>query len=369
MDLEICQYYLHLLHSGKIPVPVLSRLLMEFGSAQALRTQSESVLKNLGFGHDQINVLRAPSARSNCARQVEEALEWSNRPLNYLLCYESENYPNLLREIDTAPPLLFVRGSLSVLRGRLLSVVGSRKASIYGTRNAFWLARELSNAGLHITSGLANGIDTRAHEGALDGSGKTIAVVGTGIDRVYPARNAALGERIAEKGAIVSEFPLGTAPYPNNFPRRNRIISGLAEGTVVIEGSIKSGSLITARLAMEQNRDVFALPGLIGSRGSRGCHRLIKQGAKLVEDPADILEELGIDAESTCHKSLEVKAETKLGSKREARVLDAIQQHGSLFETILVACNLEMQELNAELLKLEADGLIQQQGGRYYRNP
>ncbi len=372
MDQAIYQYYLRLIHSKKIPVPVFSRLLREFGSAQELFALSPLRLQNLGFDDEQIELLQDSRGTTERQRPVDAALEWSSREHQHLLCFESEHYPNLLREIDSAPPLLFVRGSLDVLNDRFLSVVGSRKASIYGKRNAYWIAREISKAGLHISSGLASGIDTRAHEGALDGGGKTIAVVGTGIDRVYPARNEALVERIVGSGAMVSEFPLGTPPYPSNFPRRNRIISGMAEGTLVVEGNMRSGSLITARLAMEQNRDVFALPGPIGSSGSRGCHHLIKQGAKLVEEPGDILEELGFEARLSEHESAQSysgKVGVEVADKRGSSVLKAIEQQGSLFETILSECELEMQELNSELIKLEAQGIIQQQGGRYFRTP
>ena len=371
MDHSIYQYYLRLFHSEKIPLPVFSRLLREFGSTRALLALPSSTLQNLGFDEDQINILQNSAGTNNTQRQVDAALEWASNPDTHLLCYESEYYPAALREIDSAPPLLFVRGLLSLLKGRLFSIVGSRRASIYGKRNAYWIARELGKAGLKIVSGLASGIDTKAHEGTLDGGGETIAVIGTGIDRVYPARNAALVNRIVENGALLSEFPLGTPPYPSNFPRRNRIISGLAEGTLVVEGGIKSGSLITARLAMEQNRDVFALPGPIGSVGSSGCHHLIKQGAKLVEEPVDILEEQGFNAAVVIDKEprCAAQADTEKGKKREAAVLDAIERHGSLFEAILGQCNLEMQELSSELIRLEANGVIQKQGGRYFRYP
>lgn len=372
MDPAICRYYLRLIHSKKIPIPDFSRLLREFGSVRALRAQSESALQNLGLSDGQVEFLLSSTGTSKGMQQVDAAQEWSNSRDKHLLCFESELYPSLLREIDSAPPLLFVLGSPEVLNERLFSVVGSRSASIYGKRNAYWIAREIGKAGVGIASGLASGIDTKAHEGALDGGGRTIAVVGTGIDQVYPARNAALVERIVVSGALVSEFPLGTPPYPGNFPRRNRIISGLAEGTLVVEGNIKSGSMITARLAMEQNRDVFAMPGPIGSIGSRGCHHLIKQGAKLVEEPGDILEELGFRRASP-ERGKEEKASQKEGTyiegSREASVMKAIGRQGSLFEAIQNECKLEMQELNTELIRLEAAGLIQQQGGRYFRYP
>ena len=198
-----------------------------------------------------------------------------------------------------------------------LGIVGSRRASEYGGRNAYWMAHELSHAGLLICSGMARGIDTQAHKGALAASGATVAVLGTGIDICYPSANRKLAQQIAVNGALISEFPLGSPPRANNFPRRNRIISGMSLGTLVVEATAHSGSLITARLALEENREVFAFPGSVSSQLSRGCHRLIKEGAKLVEEPADILEELGMKSrggaslESTAKSTLKnLSAET-----------------------------------------------------------
>ncbi|MEX0965089.1 MAG: DNA-processing protein DprA [Pseudohongiellaceae bacterium] len=369
MDPVICLHYLHLLHSRKIPVYIFSRLLAEFATVDALITLPKTRLQTLGFADDQIDVLQNPSAEIDSKPQVDKALEWSVSDQHHLLCFESKHYPGILREIDSAPPLLFVRGSLAALSERQFAMVGSRSASIYGKRNAYWMAQELSKAGLMITSGLAGGIDTKAHEGALSSGGRTIAVIGTGIDRSYPAGNKQLADRIADNGALVSEFPLGTPPYASNFPRRNRLISGMAEGTLVVEATIKSGSLITARLAMEQNRDVFALPGAIGSSGSRGCHHLIKQGAKLVEQPRDILDELGIGDGCTEHEDSKTKDKPIPSSESSLRsaVLEAVDRQGCLFQSILQECRLETQELSSQLIKLEADGLIHQQGGRYFR--
>lgn len=370
MDSATCLYYLRLVESKKIPVPVFSKLLGEFGSAKAIMELPRSKFQKFGFDDAQIDLLQNTNSNTGCERTTEAALTWANKDGNYLLCYESQHYPRLLREIECAPPLLFVKGSLSALGGRHFAVVGSRSATIYGRRNAYWMAQELSKAGLQICSGLASGIDSKAHEGALDSGAKTIAVIGTGIDRVYPSSNTKLADQIVESGALVSEFPIGTLPYPSNFPRRNRIISGLATGSLVVEANIKSGSLITARLAMEQNRDVFAMPGSVASPQSRGCHYLIKQGAKLVEEPADILEELGVvdqcpstTSEKTCAATL--GANSEVVSKFVA--LKAIDHQGCLFQAIQDECGLRIQELNAQLIKLEAAGLVRQQGGRYFR--
>jgi DNA processing protein len=370
MDPNTCLYYLTLIDSKKIPIPVISKLLREFGSAKTLMELPRSKFQDLGFDNTQIELLHSGNSNAGCQRSTQVALEWAGKEWNYLVCYESQHYPSLLREIDSAPPILFVRGSLSALGGKHFAVVGSRKASIYGKRNAYWMAQELSKAGLQICSGLASGIDSKAHEGALDSGGKTIAVIGTGIDRVYPSRNKELAQRIVENGALVSEFPMGTPPYSSNFPRRNRIISGLAMGTLVVEANIKSGSLITARLTMEQNRDVFAMPGSVASPQSRGCHHLIKQGAKLVEESADILEELGVVDQGLRTTSEDTRA-AKLGAKSDpvskSVALKAVDHQGCLFQAIQGECELSIAELNAELIKLEAAGLIRQEGGRYFR--
>ena len=370
MDPDTCLYYLTLTESKKIAISVISKLLGEFGSAKALMELPRSKYENLGFDNTQIELL-CGNCSNNCRQQsTKEALEWAGNDGNYLVCYESQHYPCLLREIDCAPPILFVRGSLDALDGRHLAVVGSRRATTTGKKNAYWMAQELSKVGLQICSGLAAGIDSKAHEGALDCGKNTIAVVGTGIDRVYPSGHKKLAQRIVDNGAIVSEFPIGTPPYSSNFPRRNRIISGLASGTLVVEANLKSGSLITARLAMEQNRGVFAMPGPVASAQSRGCHQLIKQGAKLAEKPTDIVEELGVVNQSTLSRNDDYRAaklEIKSNPLHNLRALKAIDHQGCVFQAIQSECELSIQDLNAELIQLEAAGLIRQQGGRYFR--
>ena len=370
MDSDTCHYYLRLIDSKKFPIRVISKLLRKFGSAKTLRELPVSKFQELGFDYTQIELLHGASSNADCEKSIQVALEWAGKDRNYLVCYESRHYPSLLREVDAAPPILFVRGSLSSLGRRHFAVIGSRSATIYGKRNAYWMAQELSKAGLQICSGLASGIDSKAHEGALDSGAKTIAVIGTGIDRVYPSQNKKLAQRIVENGALISEFPIGTPPYSSNFPRRNRIISGLASGTLVVEANTKSGSQITARLAMEQNRDVFAIPGPIASPHSRGCHHLIKQGAKLVEEPADILEELGVVQQglrSTSEDTCAGAPGTKSDMVSRFVSLKAIDHQGCLFQAIQGECELSIPELNAELIKLEAAGLIRQEGGRYFR--
>jgi len=226
---------------------------------------------------------------------VRTALAWAEQESCGILTLVDPLYPSALLQTEDPPCLLYVRGKPELLNTPSLAIVGSRNATPQGCQTARAFAKALAASGLSIVSGLALGIDSAAHQGALDAGSpaSTIAVVGTGADRLYPARNKELAQAIAEQGVIVSEFPLGTPAVAANFPRRNRIISGLARGVLVVEAALQSGSLITARLAGEQGREVFAIPGSIHSPLSRGCHQLIRQGAKLVETAADILEELG----------------------------------------------------------------------------
>ena len=223
---------------------------------------------------------------------VLASVAWADGQACHLIFLSDDDYPLALAESAAPPPVLFGRGRRALLQGDLLAMVGSRSASPQGLINAHEFAKELSLKGYTIVSGLASGIDAAAHEGALLGKGSTIAVVGTGIDRIYPASNKALALNIAATGLVLSEFPLGIGPIAHHFPRRNRIIAGLSQACLVVEASVESGSLITARLAAESGREVFAIPGSIHNSQARGCHRLIKEGAKLVESVADILDEL-----------------------------------------------------------------------------
>ncbi|HHJ80708.1 MAG TPA: DNA-protecting protein DprA, partial [Candidatus Tenderia electrophaga] len=254
----------------------------------------------LDAGADEINQLDLPDKTRQWLKQpdwklVENDLNWLNsHPDHHIINIHEQRYPAQLRQIDSAPALLFAIGDSALLSTNQLGIVGSRNPSAGGKENSFHFAQSLSQAGLTITSGMALGIDAAAHKGALANNGKTIAVTGTGLDRVYPARHRQLAHDIATNGTIISEFPIGTPPLPDHFPRRNRIISGLSLGILVVEAAPKSGSLISARLANEQGLEVFAIPGSIHNPLARGCHQLIRQGAKLVETTTDILEELGV---------------------------------------------------------------------------
>ena len=269
---------------------------MTFARLMAQVNQASNIFQQPGQLKQIPDNLRSALQKPDWA-QVENDLSWLASPDRFVLTLTDRRYPPLLKEIPDPPPLLFVQGDVDCLQNWQLAVVGSRNPSTSGRDSAYEFARYLGSGGLYICSGLADGIDAAAHKGALAGGGKTIAVVGTGLDRVYPAKNRDLAHQIAAQGAIVSEFPLGTPPLAENFPRRNRIISGLSLGTLVIEAALKSGSLITARMAMEQGREVFAMPGSIHKLLARGCHQLYREGAKLVETADHIIEELGALAE------------------------------------------------------------------------
>lgn len=224
--------------------------------------------------------------------QMDEALLWLEEKNHHFLTFLDEGYPPLLKEIQNPPPFLSVIGSVEALSEPQLGVVGCRNMSHYGAENAFQFARALAEMGLGVTSGLARGVDALAHEGAIAGGGSTLAVLGSGLNQIYPAEHADLALKISEQGALISEFPLHAEPNHYRFPMRNRIISGLSLGVLVVEAAKKSGSLITAQYALRQNREVFAIPGSIHSVTSKGCHQLLKQGASLVESISDLLQEV-----------------------------------------------------------------------------
>lgn len=284
---------------------------------------------------------------------MERTLRWIGETGNHLLTLGDARYPKALLQTADPPLVLLAKGRIELLSHPALAVVGSRNATPRGNQDAEAFARALSDAGLTIVSGLALGIDSAAHRGGLDGSHSSIAVVGTGLDKVYPSRNRELAHRLAENGALVSEFALGTPPLPSNFPRRNRVISGLARGCLVVEAALRSGSLITARQASEQGREVFAIPGSIHSPLSKGCHWLIKQGAKLVESAQDVLDELGM---GTSVVSVPQPATTM--DAPEAAALAAMGFEPTDQDTLCDRAGLTPDAASAILLKLELDGYV-----------
>ena len=282
------------------------------------------------------------------------------------------DYPGALLDTEDPPLLLYVLGNIGPDWPAALAVVGSRNPTPQGESNARLFARSLAESGLAVVSGLALGIDGAAHEGALEGAAPgqlaTIAVVGTGLDRVYPRQHESLAQRIAGNGAIVSEYPLGTPPLAANFPRRNRIIAGLSEGTLVVEAALKSGSLITARMALEQGKDVFAIPGSIHSTQSRGCHELLKQGAKLVASARDVLEELRPSILAGLTPVAGVREHDSIRSNRNNPLLLLLGFDPVSLDTLVARSGIGIAELQARLVELELAGEVARlPGGRFQR--
>ena len=343
-----------------------ARLLEHFGSAAAVFAAERDELKSLELPDAALDYLHQPDWRP-----VEQDLAWMERPSNHLLTLGDPRYPYLLRQIPHPPPLLFVHGDLACLREPQMAIVGTRNPTPLGRETAHRFAAHLAESGLVITSGLALGIDAAAHEGALAGGGRTIAVTGTSLDRVYPARHRDLAHSIANHGALLSELPTGTPPVAENFPRRNRLISGLALGVLVVEAAIQSGSLITARQALEQGREVFAIPGSIHNALAKGCHSLIRQGAKLVETATDILEELGSLAaaasEPQSKTSFAPPGAVALDAEYQ-QLLGAIGDESLGVDMLVDRCGLTANEVSSMLLILELEGYVATvPGGLYCR--
>jgi DNA processing protein len=354
-------------------------LLGVFGSPDAIFAADAATLA-AHVTPAQARALLQPPADAT-RRLVDATLAWLDRPGHGVLALGEPGYPELLSHIPDPPLLLYIRGRAALLAGPSLAIVGSRNASMQGRMNAQAFAHSLSAAGLCIVSGLALGIDAAAHEGALPCVGGTVAVVGTGPDVVYPARNRALGERIAADGCIVSEYPVGTPPVPGNFPRRNRIISGLAAGVLVVEAAAQSGSLITARQAAEQGRDVFAIPGSIHAALAKGCHILIREGAKLVETAQDVLEALAssplLGVPAACLPAPDISLTdmnndnspaAASGTSAEAALLAALGHDPVDIDALQARLGCPPGELSAQLLVLELAGRVERLPGGFVQS-
>lgn len=334
------------------------RLLTAFGLPGQILQVSVSQLREVV---DANIAARIADGESPYTEKLEMALAWLQHPGNGLLTLADKDYPPALLEIADPPPLLYVKGDPARLQQPCIAVVGSRNATPQGLATAESFSQALAGAGWCVASGMALGIDGAAHRGALKGKASTVAVVGTGLDVVYPARHRDLAHDIAGQGVMISEFPLGTASIAGNFPRRNRIISGLAKGVLVVEANLQSGSLITARLAAEQGREVFAIPGSIHSPLSKGCHQLIKQGAKLVDSIHDILEELGSAPTSDLSAAADVKDES-------TPLLEYLGYDVVTVEALIQRSGLTSDQVSAMLLSLELEGKVAGlPGGRYQR--
>ncbi|WP_303909026.1 DNA-processing protein DprA [Thiohalomonas denitrificans] len=360
-DREELHYRLALLHAPGVGPVAFSGLLGRYGSAAAVFREGR---EQGALG----TYLREPDWAA-----VERDLVWSEEPGCRLLLQGEPEYPERLATVADAPPVLFVRGDAALLTGPQLAIVGSRNPTPLGAETAREFAHHLAGVGLTVTGGLALGIDAAAHRGALAAEGSTVAVFGTGLDRVYPARHRELAHAVVEAGStLVSEFPPGTAPLPGHFPRRNRIISGLSLGTLVVEAAPRSGSLITARQANEQGREVFAVPGSIHNPLARGCHRLIRDGAKLVETAQDILEELAPQLEAILREPLQGP---EAGPRQPAPELD--QEHRNLLvcldhsptsvDRLVERSGLTAHSVSSMLLLLELQGYVVSVAGGYAR--
>jgi DNA processing protein len=347
------------------------RLLTAFGMPHQIFSASLDALQEHVPSRMAL-ALTSTTLDSDTLAQIQKTLAWADQPGNHVITLADSEYPKTLLEIADPPLVLYAKGRVELLNKPALAIVGSRNASADGCANAQRFAEALSRAGLCVVSGLALGIDAAAHEGALLGEASTIAVIGTGADIVYPARNRALAHRIAEQGCLLSEYPLGMPAVASNFPRRNRLISGLAHGVLVVEAAAQSGSLITARMALEQGRDVFAIPGSIHSPLAKGCHQLIRQGAKLVQSAQDILEDYVQLSQADRQDSNRTAADADSGSSCNAdpstMALFAALGHDPVgIDELAARSGLPISTINASLLALELNGRLEILAGALYR--
>ncbi len=346
---------------------LINRLVDAFGSPAAVLAGGDAVRRVRGCG-PRLAALLADRSRIARARDRAGQVLASLHPRGIsLVCRDDPAFPALLRSIDDPPVVLFCRGDLAVLAATTVAMVGSRAATSYGRRCSSTLARDLAGQGITVVSGLAHGIDAAAHRGALEGGGATVGVLGCGIDVVYPRDHARLYDEVAAAGAVISEYPPGTRPDGFRFPARNRIIAGLAHGVVVVEATLRSGSLITARLALDQGREVFAVPGRIDSGRSAGPHRLIQQGAHLVRSAGDVALELGLFPPRPEKAGADAGPAPPHGPGRDQRrLLSLLDVYPRDIDTIIRASGLAADRVHALLLELELAGLVRQLPGQRY---
>lgn len=361
-ETESLRHWLALTHAPKLGTVTFHNLITAFQSPQAVFAAGRDAWHQAGLDAETVAYLRDPDWQ-----QVDVELAWVEQQGGMIVTQADEAYPELLRMIPDPPPLLYALGQIEILNTPQLAIVGSRNPTHAGQETATDFANYLAGIGLTITSGMALGIDAAAHQGALAAHGQTVAVVGTGLDRVYPARHKQLAHQIAEHGVLLSEFPIGTPPLPGNFPRRNRIISGLSMGVLVVEAAKQSGSLITAKMALEQGREVFAVPGSIHHPLAKGCNALIRQGAKLVEKAEHILEELEGFVGMIRQPELQPNANHvfKLDADYQ-KVLQYVDFAPTSVDKIVERSGLTADTVCSMLLVLELQGFIQALSGGFY---
>jgi len=367
-------FILALHYAPGIGAKAYARLVQHFGDAESVFKAKSSDWSAAKLSQTTQNYLKKPNWIL-----VEKEMSWASEKLNSIISIEEPNYPELLKQTTDAPTVLYVKGNADCLGDLQLAIVGSRNPTASGVQTTFEFAKFLGQAGLSITSGLALGIDAAAHQGALKAKASTIAVMGTGMDQIYPAKNQDLAQQIIESGALVTEFPQGTQALPHNFPRRNRIVSALSLGCLVVEAALRSGSLITAKHASEQGREVFAIPGSIHSPLAKGCHQLIKDGAKLVETAQDIIVEIStmahamLDFEIThAPVSDTPKQEQNTGNELDdeyQQLLKAIAYDPVSADTLIQRTGFSPRAVSSMLLMLELKGYISaNSSGTYTRS-
>ncbi|MCP4608867.1 MAG: DNA-protecting protein DprA [Planctomycetes bacterium] len=368
--------WLGLIRADNVGATTFAKLIKHFGSAnRALGASVSELAKVNGIGYKKAERIAATRGKFDVAAELELAAKLGV----WIINLDDKRYPPALRQIYDPPPVIYIKGSLCREDNLAISIVGSRRCSLYGQEQASRLAHFLSSAGFTICSGMARGIDTAAHQGALSAGGRTIAVHGCGLKNIYPPENKKLFELITESGACISELPLQCEPLSENFPPRNRIVAGLSLGTIVIEAGLRSGALISARMAMENNREVMAMPGKIDSPVSRGTHRLIKQGAKLIESVEDVMEALGYIGEqleehvSAAAQKAAEKIETPLFeikelklSRHEKIIFEYLNKEPLHIEQIIADTDLAAGSVNAGLVSLRLKGLIKQLPGSLF---
>ena len=365
--------WLTLTHVNQLGPATLDKLFQHFDSPTAILAASHGELQSLGINKAVIKGLQQPNEAA-----IQKDLSWLQHENHHLITIHDDAYPELLKQTTSPPHVLYVLGKRHLAENLLsdpqLGIVGSRNASAQGKEISHTFAEKLANSGLVVTSGLASGVDGAAHRGALEASiGSTIAVAACGLDRVYPAEHRQLAEQISHRGLIISEFPIGTSPTPGHFPRRNRIISGLSLGVLVVEASMKSGSLITARLANEQGREVFAIPGSIHNPLSKGCHTLIRNGAKLVETVDDILIELKhhIDLNAphvgeTSADNSRKRISAEPSDPQHAKILNCMNHEPMSIDEIIQHSGLAVEVVSSILLILELNNQVIHHGNGVY---